>query len=525
MVAQLLGLKLRMTANMFRRTPWQLFGLIVGIVYGTFLTVLVFGALVAARSASDVELVRSIVVIGGATAVVGFIVLPVLFGADDRMDPRRFALFGISNGRLAASLSVVAVVSIPSLIVAVCSVATIVTWSHNPGSTVVAILCAAVAIATCAMIARVMSSVAALIFRSGRARGFGSVIAVLVMVAGVPIALLLTGVDWSNSGLRSLHRVADWLSWTPLGAVWAAPADASLGQWGASILKLLIAVAFVAVLWSAWRALVAVLLVTTVKETTAQRYVGLGWFGVLPHTPAGAIAARSLTYFARDRRYWVSLLIIPAGPLVAVSALIIAGVPGHIAALFPLPLVCLFLGWAIHNDVAYDSTAVWLHVVSGTRGLADRVGRLLPVLLIGILIIVVGSVLTVIFYGDWDVMPAVIGVSSAVLLIGIGLSSLTSALFPYPATKPNDGPFAQPQTTTAASATIQTISFLAILVLSSPIVALGVLGITDSPEWLEQTLFAGLGLGIVVLVCGVLAGAAAFARRGPEIMAAAMRAD
>jgi ABC-2 type transport system permease protein len=525
MVAQLLGLKLRMTANMFRRTPWQLFGLIVGIVYGAFLTVLVFGSLVAARSASDVELVRSIVVVGGAAAVVGFIVLPVLFGTDDRMDPRRFALFGISNSRLAASLSVVAVAGIPSLIVAVCSIATIVTWSRNPGSTILAIICAAVAIATCAMIARVMTSVAALLFASGRARGFGSVFAVLIIVAVVPIALLLTGVDWSSSGLRSLHRIAGWLSWTPLGAVWAAPADAALGQWGASILKLLIAVAFVAVLWIAWRALVAVLLVSTPKDTAEQRYVGLGWFGVLPHTPSGAIAARSLTYFARDRRYWVSLVIVPLVPLVAVSALMIAGVPGHIAALLPLPLVCLFLGWAIHNDVAYDSTAVWLHVVSGTRGLADRIGRLVPILLIGVLIIVVGSVVTAIFYGDWDVTPAVVGVSSAVLLIGIGLSSLTSALLPYPATKPNDGAFAQPQTTTAASATIQTISFLAIVVLSSPIVALGVLGIIDSPEWFVQTLFAGLALGIVVLVCGVLAGAAAFKRRGPEIVAAAIRAD
>lgn len=525
MVAQLLGLKLRMTANMFRRTPWQLFGLVVGVVYGAFLTVLVFGSLVAARSASDVELVRSIVLIGGAAAVVGFIVLPVLFGSDDRMDPRRFALFGISNGRLAASLAVVAVVGIPSLIVAVCSIATIVTWSRNPGSTIVAIMCAGVAVATCAMIARVMTSVAALLFTSGRARGVGSVVAVLIIVAVVPIALLLTGVDLSSSGLLSLHRIADWLSWTPLGAVWAAPADAALGQWGASVLKLLIAVAFVGVLWIVWRALVAVLLVSTDRQMKAQQYVGLGWFGALPHTPSGAIAARSLTYFARDRRYWVSLLIIPVVPFVAVSALMVAGVPGQIAALFALPLVCLFLGWAIHNDVAYDSTAVWLHVVSGTHGLADRIGRLLPILLIGILTIAVGSVLTVFCYGNWDVMPAVVGVSLAVLLIGVGLSSLTSALFPYPASKPNDSPFAQPQTTTAASATIQTISFIAILVLSSPVVALGVLGIIDSPRWFAQTLFAGLALGVVVLVCGVLAGAAAFKRRAPEIMAAAMRAD
>ena len=43
-----------------------------------------------------------------------------------------------------------------------------------------------------------------------------------------------------------------------------------------------------------------------------------------------------------------------------------------------------FLGWSLHNDVAYDRTAIWLHVASGVRGVADRVGRLVPVLIVGI---------------------------------------------------------------------------------------------------------------------------------------------
>jgi ABC-2 type transport system permease protein len=508
MVAQLLRLKLRMTANTFRRSPWQLFGLIVGIVYGAFLIVLIFGSLVAARSASDSELVRSIVVIGGSITIAGFIVLPVLFGGDDSMDPRRFALFGISNRRLASDLSIVALVGVPSLVVAICSVATIVTWSRNPGSTILAIISAVVAVVTCALVGRVMRSVAGFLFTTRRARGVGSVITVLIIVVVVPIALLVTGIDWGGSGLRSLHRVADWLSWTPLGAVWAAPADAALGQWGTPILKLVIAVAFVAVVWIAWQFLVAAMLVRPDRTADTHTSVGLGWFGALPHGAAGAVAARSLTYWGRDGRYWVSLVMIPLVPIVAVVALMIAGVSGEIAALLPLPLICLFLGWAVHNDIAYDSTAVWLHIVSGTRGVADRVGRLAPVLLIGIPLIAVGSVLTVIFYGDWRALPGVIGVSSALLLIGLGLSSATSALMPYPATKPNDTAFAQPQITGGASAAIQSFSFIAILILASPVIALGVLGIVDSPKWFEQTLLLGLALGIVVLIGGIFAGAA-----------------
>jgi len=363
------------------------------------------------------------------------------------------------------------------------------------------------------------------VLASRRAREFGTVITVLIIVVIAPVALLLTNLDWGSSGLHALHRTASWLSWTPLGAVWSVPADAAIGQWGAPLLKLLIALAFIGVLWIAWRVLVSRMLTTPQRAAETTAYVGLGWFGALPHNPGGAIAARSLTYLARDRRYWVPLLMIPLAPVVSVCSLMIAGVPGNIAALLPLPLVCLFLGWTIHNDLAYDSTAVWLHLASGTRGLSDRVGRLVPVLVIGIPVIAIGAVVTVVAYGDWRAMPAVIGVSTAVLLVGIGLSSLSSALAPYPATKPNDSAFAGPQNTGPAPAVIQTFTLVAILLLSSPIIALGVLGIVDSPEWFTWTLIAGVALGVIVLVCGVLAGAAAFNRRGPDILAAAIRAD
>jgi ABC-2 type transport system permease protein len=203
----------------------------------------------------------------------------------------------------------------------------------------------------------------------------------------------------------------------------------------------------------------------------------------------------------------------------------IAGVSGHIVSLLPLPIMCLFLGWSIHNDVAYDSTAVWMHVASGTRGIADRIGRIVPVLLIGAPLVVVGSIVTVVFYGDVAIMPAVFGVSIAILLVGVGLSSLTSALFPYPATKPNDSAFAQPQHTGAAASVIQSVTFIGVLVIASPVIGLAVLGITDSPDWFEAALLAGIGIGGIVLVGGITAGAAAYNRRGPQILAEAIKAD
>ncbi|MEO8907452.1 MAG: hypothetical protein ABI310_05175 [Microbacteriaceae bacterium] len=525
MVAQLLRLKLTLTANTFRRSPWQVFGLIVAVLYGAFLVVVVVAALIAARFASNVDLVRSIVVVAGSVTMLGFVVLPLVFRTDDTLDPRRFALFGIPNTRLATALAVAALIGVPSAVLALCTLATVVTWSVNALSAILALVAAVVATLTCTLVARVTTSIAGLALATRRARDFGGAFGLVVLVLILPVILLLVNIDWSHGGLRVLHGIADGLSWTPLGAVWALPADAAQGAVGAALLKLVIAVAFLAVVWVAWRGLVALMLVTPGRQAAAHTYAGLGWFGSFSHRPAGAVAARSLTYWARDARYWVSLLMIPLVPFVAVAALMIAGVPAHIAALLPLPIMCLFLGWSIHNDVAYDSTAIWMHIASGTKGVADRIGRIVPILYFGVPLVAVGSIVTVIFYRDWAILPAVIGVNTAVLLVGIGLSSISSALFPYPATKPNDSVFAQPQHTSATAAVVQSCSLLAILMFVSPVVALTVLGVLGSPDWFLGALVAGLVIGGGVLVGGIAAGAAAFDRRGPEILAAAIKAD
>ena len=116
-----------------------------------------------------------------------------------------------------------------------------------------------------------------------------------------------------------------------------------------------------------------------------------------------------------------------APPAHALAALTLGGNPLHLASLVPLPLVCLFIGWATHNDLAFDSTAIWLHLVSGTRGVADRLGRMFPSVLIGIPVIAIGSVLTTAVFGDWAVLPSVAALSGAILVIGLGLASILLA--------------------------------------------------------------------------------------------------
>lgn len=502
-----------------------MFGLVVGLIYGSVITAIVIGSLVAARLLPDVAEVHSVIVVIGSLVIAGFAVLPLLFGVDDTLDPRKFSPFGMPTKQLSTGLALAALIGIPSLVLTICSLATVITWSRDPGTAMIALVSAVVAVLTCMLVSRVTTSIASLLLSTRRSRDFGSVIGILVVVLIAPVVFLLLTTNWGRDGIGIVSHLASWLSWTPLGAVWSVPGEAAQGAWGFALLQLLIAVATLGLLWLAWNKLVATMMVAPQREAAMKHYHGLGWFSRLRGGPTAAIAARSFTYWGRDPRYWIALVIVPVVPVIIIVALTLGGIPAHYASLVPLPMICLFLGWTIHNDIAYDSSAIWLHLVSGTRGVADRVGRILPPLVIGIPVVVIGSLVTTAVFGEWDLLPAVAGLSGAILLIGLGLSSVTSALFPYPATKPGDSAFAQPQTSGASAALVQSLSFFAIIVLASPILFFLVMGLAVSPNWLSIAPLAAVVLGFGSLIGGIFLGAMVFNRRGPELMAFANRND
>jgi ABC-2 type transport system permease protein len=286
---------------------------------------------------------------------------------------------------------------------------------------------------------------------------------------------------------------------------------------------LAIAIVWILALFVIWRVLLAAVLVTRERQAQAKKYLGLGWFDRVPRTPAGAIAARSLTYWTRDQRYATSMVIIPLVPVVMIVALYIGGIPLQSLAILPVPVMCLFLSWSVHNDVAFDNSAIWLHLASSTRGVDDRWGRLLPTLGLGVPLVLVGSVVSIAIFGDWSVLPSLIGVSMAILLIGLGLSSVLSASFPYPAVRPGDSPFSQPQAGGNAAGLIQGLSFFGIVLIASPAIAAAVLGFFFGPVWHFAALGLGLGIGVTVLLVGVRIGASVFDRRGSELLASALK--
>ncbi|MDQ1530604.1 MAG: type transport system permease protein, partial [Microbacteriaceae bacterium] len=453
MVGQFLRLKLQLIANLFRRSPWQVAGIVIGLLYGAAITTLAVVALIGLRFV-PVSVSFPIVVIGGSLTVLGFLVVPLLLGVDDTLDPRRFALFGMPRTRLALALAVAALFGIPAVVIALVSLATVVTWSRSIWAVLVALIAAPLTVALCTLLARISAALAGLLLSTRRSREAIAAIAVVGVVLISPIVVLLTNLRYGSGGARGAAVVANVLSWTPLGASWAAPAKIAEGH-PSGLLHLVEAAVTVGLLWLAWRALVAKILVTPARQGRAQSFTGLGWFGRLPARPGWAVAARSLTYWSRDVRYRVSILVVPITPVVILLVLGFVGVPGPVLALLPVPIVALFLGWTSHNDIAYDSTAIWLHVAAGTRGRADRLGRLVPVLAVGIPLIVVGSVVAAVLYGDLAVSLGLIGLSGCLLLSGMGLGAVSSARLPYPVPQPGASPFQQPNTSSGLTAALQ----------------------------------------------------------------------
>ncbi len=522
MVAQLLQLRLAFLANAFRRSSWTVASFIISFLYGIGAAVLAMVVFSGLRLAG-VEIASGVTTALGSIIVLGFIVLPLVFGVDDALDPRRFALFPISATQLSIGLGVAALVSIPALVIGVVAAAQVVTWSRGALPAAIAVIGALLIIATCILASRVSAALAAWLLHTSRARDASSIVAVVFLLALAPIAIWIAGIDWQREGFAVLDSVARVASWTPLGAAWAAPGDAAEGQLGAAAVKLLIAAGFVALLAFAWRYLVQWMLITHTRARAPKLHRGLGWFTAFPATPSGVIAARTLSYWGRDARYRASLMMIPVIPLGVMIPLAIAGVPWDYLALFPLPLIALFLGWSLHNDVAYDSTSVWLHVAADVRGTADRLGRALPALLVGIPLVLLGAPLVAEFVGDPRVMWSVIGVSLGILLGALGVSSIFSARFPYPTVRPGDSPTTQPQSMGTSASLIQGFAFVLSLGFAAPAIMFTVWGLMVGGNWHWFALASGVGVGLLVFGVGVLWGGAIFAKRKIDLLAFTMR--
>jgi ABC-2 type transport system permease protein len=536
MIVELLRLKVRLLANGFRE-PRTAFRAGIGIVLAALVVVLLWAG---ASLAGDLDAVtrHRVVVVTGALVSLGAFFVPLVVARSQLLHPRALWLFGFGRLSIAGAVLFTTLVG-PALVLVPIALAPLWLWEGDASAT--AALAVPLIVLEGLFAARIGVVLGTVVRHRPAINALVRLLAVLLLVAGIVViaahltptlAALLPGSWWRTAlpfvlALAPLRdpAIADTLTALPLGAFWRAPSHQAAGDAALVQQDLGLGVLTILVLLVVWLASLAFQLRPTRRRPRARAALVPGWFRRLPSTPVGAVAARSFTYWMRDPRYRAGLAVLPVVPVVTLVSFAIVGIPLSISSLIPLPVIVLLLAWAtLHNDVAYDSTGVWSHLAAQIRGVDDRVGRMLPVLAMGILVVLVGTPLTAWAHGDWMIAPAVFGVCSALLLGGIGISSLISARFPYPATRPGDAPFQQPQVPGSTGGATQAGSIFLILLVASPAVTATVFELIGVPgPWTWVALVAGLVAGVLVLVLGIRVGGAVFDRRAPELLEFAVR--
>lgn len=516
MAAHVLRLRLALLFGALRGDTRHVVRRVIGLVLLVAATAVVCWGLLTLRDA-EIDVVVAVTVLGGSAVTLGFALAPLIGGATDQLDPRRFALFDASPVPLAGVLAVTGLLSVPTFTLLAVAIVVATVWVAHGVSVVAAVLGVVLVVATCSLLARVSMALTSLFLRERRSRELSGLFVLTILVVVVPVGVFFASLEWDGEVPTQLAEAVQTLAVTPLGAASAYPGLVALAS-GSLWLCSIVAVATVIVLAASWVLLVRRLLTTTERPTSTRERGGLGWFAVAPGTAGGGIAARSLVYWLRDRRYLVNIVIIPIAGLLTVVPLLIAGVPASVAALVPVPFIALFLGWLPHNDLAYDSTAVWMHIASGVRGFSDRAGRLVPVLLIGLPTLAVAIPIAISQHGRWALLPAMVGVCGSLFLSGLGLSSVSSAVSPYAVSRPGESPFQQPQRTTAGGAIAQGAVMLGAIAASIPALWWGWIALTDDIDAAELALWGGLGIGAGVLLVGIGIGSFAFERRGARLM-------
>jgi ABC-2 type transport system permease protein len=522
-VALLVRLKLTLLRNSLRRSVWRTVGLVLAIVYALGIAGGVFVGMVALRYTS-VALTADVTVLAFSGLTIGWLLLSLLvFGVDETVDPAKFALLPVRAPELLPGLLVSGLIGVPGAATVVVGLALVIAWARTVPLTRAAVVAVPIGVVTCLLVSRAATAAFASFLSSRRFRDLALVVlalsgAVFGIGGNLVSQFAVAGVGRLRSMLADLAAVA---GWSPFGWAWAIPADVARGEWLRSGVHLVLALALVAALWMAWSHFLAARLTSPIEGAAAAQKVREGSFvdRLYPVTPAGAVAARTLRYWRRDTRYLAGIAGFLIAPVVImVTQLLNPEGSSEVAVLAPT-LLGLLAGLTVAQDLSYDGSALWLHISTGLRGAEDRLGRALSSCTIYVPMTVVLLAAAVVASGRWDLLAPVVGVTFALLLIGLGVGSLVGALWQWPAPAPGANPFQRGNSGGLPALLSVFVTMVGTLILGLPTIALLVWSFFA--PWVGYlTVPVGLLCGLVVLRVGITQGGRLLDRRWPEVMAA-----
>ncbi|MCL2090499.1 MAG: hypothetical protein FWH11_04630 [Micrococcales bacterium] len=531
MVATVLALRFRLFRTALRRNAAVLVAWLLGAA--SLLAMLFFVgtgfAAVGMRVVPDHRAETGTwLVLGGSLLCVAWALLPpLLFGLDQTLEPARFAPFPLRGADLAPGLVAASFIGLPGVATLLAALTTTALWLGTPRALLPALVGAVVGATTCLVVGRLTTTALAGVLSSRRGRDVSMVLGVAVLGAVYLGLVTLTSgrVQWDFDP-APFGAV---LRWTPLGAPWAAPGDAAVGDWTGFAVRLGLSVVYVVVLvWLYGRLLDRALTAPpnvrprakARPDAVAQTVARTGraaWF------PALAIAARTRRYWVHDPRYLSNVPVLVLLPLFMVIMGRSLGtipelpdvLPRHIAQL-GCEAAGLAAGLVLLSDIGFDSTAWWLHLTAGVRGWADRLGRILGQVgwavpgLAGLCVVVALAA------GMPGRSLVLAGSTLCAYLVALGVASVVSAVAIYPVALPGASPMSSRGGLSSLAMTAQLAGVAATFVLWLPV---GATAHLVSPSWGWLVATVGLTWGTAVLAAGVVVGGRAVDARGPAIMA------
>ncbi|MDR0488072.1 MAG: hypothetical protein LBG99_01485 [Propionibacteriaceae bacterium] len=553
MVATLLGLKLHLVVADLKRSTARLVIWILFALYALSMIAMILVGLIVASMAitGNEEMASAITIIAGSILVMGWTLLPLIFfGADQTLDPARFAHFPVTGTKLAPGLLLAGAIGLPGLATAVICLGTGLPWWKTPAVLVMGVISGLLGFLLTQIGCRVASTALSGTLSSRKAKdltGLIGLVVVLVMsmgVYGVSMGINFFALNGNPAEAMMVARsTATVLAWTPLGAPWAIVGAAGQGYWLMALVYLgLTLVYIVAGVWLYAKILDKALITPTIAVSTAD--VGKGdiinsvtrvtkaqgsWI------PVAAILARSLRYWRRDPRYMGQIPAILMMPIMfgiigwGTTSFADPSTDASIAAVlskgmiaFGLGFMALMAGYSLSADVASDSTAWWTHLATGVKGWQDRLGRVLGQLIWAAPVIILVGIIASLFLFDASRIPSVMGALMALYLCGLGLSSLFSALIIYPVALPGESPLKMKTGMMGLQMLSQFGSLIIAGLLALPLCIWAIFA-TGVQAWL--VLILGLVWGAILLILGVILGGKIMDSRGPQILASLTKND
>ncbi len=562
MVATLVKLKWRLTLNALTKNVWAIVGTVIGALYGIGALVMVLTGAVGLGLKVAPDVIMLVLGALGALLVAGWAVVPLLVtGVDSTLDPRAMAAWTAPSRGLALGLLAAGALGIPGCLTAAVCLIPVLTWllAGQFAAALLALLCAPAALATCVLLSRIIVTAVG-VSASRRGREATAIITFVAFMVCTQLPNLIPRIlgDDPSDFLQRLNGAAKVMGLSPFGWTFSAPGLMATGSVIPALALAIVAWVLPVILFPLWQRVVGKVMPSPGTSHTRMRAYAASSTGsnarqqglpdVLPWArrlgaslpaPAAAVAARSLRYWRTDPRYLVqflSVLILPVvlvlGPALNSSRFAAGdnGQPvdisfalGHAPAplLFMAPALAVFMGWAIHDDLGLDSTALWSHISAGISGAHDRLGRVVGAAVWQVPALVAIDLLMVVWTGRWDALPAVTGACLALYGCALAWSCLTSVLPPSETLAPGDSPM-RPRTSGTAflAALIQMAAILLLLAVCSPVLGAAVYSVVQgAPVWGWVALVAGIVWCGLLLWGGVVVGGRMLDRRGPQVLA------